>query len=185
VRTALALIKGVSIYSPGKHVSEEHLDKESPDAYEKRTWRERAHYDDKGIAFIPPMCFKKALDTAAARLGDKIKGRRNQTWTKYFLSGVMVVDPLTLGVKREDVKGQWLFVPSDGKKGGSTRVDRCFPVFEKWGGQLPFLVLDDLITEAVFERTLEQAGAFVGVGTFRPERGGYFGRFEIPKVTWK
>ena len=36
----------------------------------------------------------------------------------------------------------------------------------------------------VFSYHLKQAGMFIGVGTFRPRNGGYFGRFEVSKFDW-
>jgi len=185
MKTATVVIKGVSPYSPGKHVVEDKLEKEGPDAYEKRTWKGRAHYDGDGIAFIPGMAFKKCLETAARFLSTNIKGRGKATYTKHFKAGVLVMENLSLGVKRDDVIGNWLFIPSDGKPGGAKRVDRCFPIFHQWGGTVTFHILDETITEDVFGETVREAGNFIGVGTFRPENGGYFGRFTVESVKWK
>ena len=49
---------------------------------------------------------------------------------------------------------------------------------------VPFHVLADEITPDVFEEHLKQAGAFVGIGRFRPERGGFYGRFAIKNIKW-
>jgi hypothetical protein len=42
-----------------------------------------------------------------------------------------------------------------------------------------FWVLDDIISPEIFRRHLYQAGQFVGIGRFRAEKGGIYGRFRI------
>ena len=189
MKIAVATVEGVSALQFGQHVSEPKKEREKPDDYEARTWKYRCHVMEDGPqkdhVFIPPMAFKLALDGAAKFRGDKIKGKGQATYTKHFASGVLVLEPLILPVKINDIQGQWLFVPSDGKKGGGTRVNRCFPTIHKWGGDVTFHILDDaIIDRPVFEDTLTNAGQFIGIGVFRPERGGYNGRFKVSKVKW-
>jgi hypothetical protein len=52
----------------------------------------------------------------------------------------------------------------------------------KWGGNCVITVLDDVITPSVLVHHAEEAGKFIGLGWFRPERNGYFGRFRIEAV---
>lgn len=185
-RIATAHLKSISPYGPSKHVTVEKLDREPPDDYEKRTWRERCHYDPKTLeVFIPPMAFKGALDEAARRMGRKIKGKGNSTYTKHFEAGVMVMDPMPLGVKKDDIEGQWLFLNADGKRGGGTRVMRCMPFVPDWEGKVTFYIFDNIVTKQIFEETLEEAGALVGIGQFRPQNRGYQGRFEVIQVDWQ
>ena len=47
-----------------------------------------------------------------------------------------------------------------------------------------FYVLDDTITNDVFERMLQEAGNFIGVGSFRPRQNGFAGRFKVKAVKW-
>jgi hypothetical protein len=97
---------------------------------------------------------------------------------------VMVLDGLKLPVKKDEVPGEWLFVPSDGKRGSGKRVDRCFPVVHEWKGDVQFHILDDVITPDVFEQHLKDAGNFIGIGRFRPRNNGYYGRFKVNKIKW-
>ena len=96
----------------------------------------------------------------------------------------MVVDPLDLGIPVDQVPHDELFIPSDGKKGGAKRVTKLFGRIDSWAGTVRFHIIDDSITQDVFRETLEYSGLLVGIGRFRPERGGYYGRFEVQKVTW-
>ena len=179
IRNIIAELKSISPYSQSKFYQVPKFDKERPDDYEKRTWRERLHVNKDGFVIIPPMAFKNALSEAARYLSIQIPGKGKSTYTKHFEAGVMVVEPLILPIKKEDVQGEWLHVPSDGRRGGSTRVLKCFPLIQEWRGDVVFHVLDKTITIDVFKNHLEQAGQFIGLGRFRPRNNGYYGRFEV------
>lgn len=185
VRTAKVTIKGITPLSTSKALTSEKSAKEQHGEFEKRTWRERAHVDENGICYMPAMAFKNSLTEAAKYLSMKIPGKRNATYTKHFEAGVFVDTHLSLGVKGDAVDGEWVFVPSDGKRGGGSRVWKCFPIFRQWGGVVDFHVLDETITEDAFREHIEAAGTFKGVGRFRPGSNGYYGRFEVVKIEWK
>ena len=160
------------------------LDKEGADEYEKRTWRERLHYDEDGEVYIPPMMLKNALAEAAKFLSVQIKGKGKATYTKHFEAGVLCVEGIPLGVKKDEVKGEWLYLNADGVRGSAHRVMRCMPCIPKWGGVARFHVLDDTITAEVFEHHLREAGSLIGLGRFRPRKNGYYGRFEVKEFSW-
>lgn len=117
-------------------------------------------------------------------LSAQIPGKGKATYTKHFEAGVLVMDGLVLPDKRDDVKGEWLFVPSDGRPGGGSRVAKCFGVIPSWKGEVTFHVLDETITEPVFRHHLEEAGRFIGIGRFRPRNRGFYGRFKVVKLKW-
>lgn len=182
MKIAIATLKSISPYSQSRYHDTPKIDKERPDDYEMRTWAERLSVTDDGHVFIPPMAFKKSLETAARFLGMQIKGRGKSTYTKHFKAGVLVTDALVLPVKKQDVPGEVFFVPADGKSGA--RVKRKFPVIREWSGTITFYVLDETITEDVFVTHLREAGNFIGIGRFRPENGGFYGRYAVEKVEW-
>jgi hypothetical protein len=184
-RLAKAYLKSIAPYGQSKYHSTEKLNKEIPRDYEARTWRERCHYDDKGQLFIPPMVFKNCLSEAAKFLSIQIPGKGKATYTKHFEAGVMVVKPLPLPIMKDEVEHEWLFVPSDGKRGGGTRVEKCFPLIHSWEGEVEFHIIDETITEDVFIKHLEEAGNLIGVGRFRPRNNGYYGRFEVIDVKFE
>jgi len=185
MKTAICELESFSPYGQGKYHSTEKESKELAKDYEARTWKERAHYDDDGKVFIPPMVFKNCLSEAAKYLKIQIPGEGKSTWTKHFEAGILVTDPLYIGVIKDDLEGEWLFVPSDGVRGGGKRVEKRFPVIKKWKGKVSFLILDEKITQDVFTHHLESAGNFIGIGRFRPRNNGYYGRFKVVKVEWK
>jgi hypothetical protein len=156
------------------------------DDWEKKMWRETCNYrkKDKRI-IIPPRALKLCVEATAKYLSIQIPGKGKATYTKHFRSGVMVTDPVVLPQKRDNVQGEWVFVPADGKRGGSARVWKCYPTIEKWKGKATFYILDDTITEAIFEKFLREAGVLTGLGVYRPENGGEHGRFKVTKFVWK
>lgn len=183
MKTYIATLRGTSPYSQSKYHATPALDREAPDEYEKRTWRERMHVTKDGYIFMPPMSFKYALDGATKILGMKIKGKGSQTYAKHFLSGVMVNKEVPLPYKKDEVEGEWLFVPSDGVHGSGKRVSKCFcKIPEGWEVKVPFTVIDDTVTEEIFRQHLVTAGTQVGLCRFRPARGGYYGRFEVVDI---
>lgn len=185
MKTATVKFQSTTPYSASRVFSSEKNPREKPDDYEERCWRERLHVSPDGFAMIPGMAFKLALEGAAKFRGEKIKGRGNSTYAKRFVSGVLTLENLVLAIKAEDVVGERLFVPSDGMRGGGKRVWKTFPKIESWAGALAFTILDDeVIDEDAFTSHLVEAGNFIGIGRWRPERGGMFGRFEVKGVKW-
>ena len=179
MRQIIASLKSVSPYSQSRFHNEPKLEKENHDDHEKRTWRSRLHTNDAGKVFIPPMAFKNCLSEAAKYLSVQIPGKGKATYTKHFEAGVMVTEPLVLDLTEDQVNGEWLHVPSDGRRGGTKRVLKCFPHIPAWDGDVLFYIFDDTITEDVFRYHLKQAGKFIGIGRFRPRNNGFYGRFDV------
>ena len=177
----VAKLKSESDISFGKPVHEDKAKNEDYDAYEKRIWQQRAHTSN-GNVVIPPAMFHGSLIEAARYTGMNIKGKGKATYTKHFMGGVMITEPINTGLTLEDLEPQWVYVPSDGKRGGSTRVFRCFPLLHEWEGDLEVSVLDDQITMDIFKFHLEAAGLYIGIGTFRPAKGGHHGRFSVVSI---
>jgi hypothetical protein len=171
-------------YTSSKMHGAEKIDKnESPAAYDQRTWREKAHWGQDGIAFIPPMAFKFAISSAARKRGEKIPGKGQKTWAKIFDSGIMVLDPIPLGVTKEKIQSITVNCNADGVRGSGKRVPRIFPIVQSWSGTLTVHVLDTMIDAETLVRYVDEAGKFIGVGQYRPENLGINGRWAVK--SWK
>jgi hypothetical protein len=185
MRTVTLELESISPYSQSRRHEAPKLAKESADEYERRTWREKMTLDDAGNIAIPAMSVKMALDSAAKRLSEQIAGRGKKTWTNAFVSGVIPADQCySLGIPKGKVDYIDLWCDAQGIRGGNKRVARRFPIVPKWRAPIVLDVIDDTIPEDLLERYMAEAGKFVGIGRFRPERGGFNGRFEVGKVTW-
>ena len=104
---AIAKLKSVSAYSASRYLLESKASNESHDDFEKRIWREKAHVvktgPQAGKVYIPPMAFKQAMESAAKYASIAIPGKGKATYTKHFLSGVIVAEPLILPVSKDDL----------------------------------------------------------------------------------
>lgn len=178
----MASLESVSPYSQSRAFKEKRADKETADDFEQRTWRDRCHVLTDGRLFIPPTCFKECIAAAAKYLAVQIPGKGKSTYTKHFRSGVLVAEGPTLPVKKDEVEGETLYLNADGIKGSGKRVWRTMPVIRQWKADVAFHILDETITMEVFRYHLEQAGTFIGIGRFRPQNGGYYGRFKVNEV---
>ncbi len=182
---AVASLKSLTPYSQSRHHSTPHLDKEIERDYELRTWAERLHVNTKGNVFIPPGAFTNSILESAKFLSIQIPGKGKATYTKHFEAGVRVIEPLTLSIKKSDVKPEELFLNSDGKRGGGKRVIRYYPRIDAWEGDVTYWITDATITQDVFERVLEASGTLIGIGRFRPRNLGFYGRFEVINLVWR
>ncbi len=185
MKTVTVHIRGLAPYSQARMHDTPKLEKEAMDAYEQRTWREKSNYDRDGIIYIPAMALKQAMDAAAKKLGDQIPGKGKSTYTKYFVADVICAANASLGVHKDDVPSVTINANADGVRGSGKRVKRTFPVIDQWEATATFMIFDDTVTEEVFERTLRVAGSGIGIGRFRPEKGGLNGRFEPTRFDWQ
>ena len=183
MKIATATLRSVSPYSQSRYHKEEKRDDESHADHRERTWKKHCHVNDDGNIIIPPMAFKNCLYLAAKFRSIKKIGK--QTYTKHFKAGVGVLEPAVLNVTIDDVEPEWLFLNADGKSGGGTRVEKCYPLIKSWETTVVFHIFDDEIPRDVFALVLSEAGKFIGVGRFRPENGGFYGRFEVVKIEWE
>lgn len=184
MKIATCTLKSISPYSQSRYHETPKLNKELADDYRQRTWREHLHYDKEGQVFIPPMAFKNCLSEVAKFLGLQIPGKGKSTYTKHFEAGVLVMDPGYIGIHKDDVISENLFLPSDGVRGSGKRVVKTYPLIPSWSCEITFYVSDDVISEDVFRYHLQQAGTFIGIGRFRPRNNGYYGRYQLVEMEW-
>lgn len=185
MRRATFSIHGISSMAQGAYIQTQREEKETHDDHEKRTWRQRLHVAKNGQAFIPSFAIKNCLSEIAKFLSIQIPGKGKATYTKHFESGILVPADVMLfkengePIVGDEVEGLWMHVPSDGRRGGSKRVSKCFPIMREWTGTTEVLILDETITRSVFENHVIQAGQLIGLGSFRVRNNGSFGRFEV------
>ena len=188
-RVTFTLI-GNSPYSQSRSLQTPKMERETSNDHELRVWRERCHVNEDGNVVIPPMSIKNCLSEAAKFLSMKIPGGGKATYTKHFEAGLLCMEPALVLVNEKPVplkavKGELLFVPSDGKRGGSKRVNKMFPVIPiGWKADIEVMVLDEMITRDVLKLHLTRAGQFIGLGRFRPRNNGFYGRFVPENIKW-
>jgi hypothetical protein len=128
-----------------------------------------------GLAF-PAAAFRKAV--IAASKGRKVGrlGLPTIMLASCFETAdlVQVNDPETgeqLVEYEIDVRGA--------KPPGQGMVRRARPILHSWSCVVDFEYDDELVSPELIREVLDQAGSRVGVGNYRPEKSGRFGRFEV------
>lgn len=181
MKTCNFTIKGVGPMSQSKPIGSKKNTGESHDAFEDRTWKERLHVDDSGEVYIPPSAIKNMLSDVAKYLSETVPGKGKATYTKHFDAGILCFEPIGLGIKADTIPGERLFVPSDGRRGGGSRVWKTFPKIDGWKGSGSIVLVDPILIDKPekVREYLEHAGRFIGLGRFRPRNGGFYGRFVV------
>jgi len=182
---AIVTIKGMAPLSCSRQHWSEFKDGESHEDYERRTWREKANYDKDGFVFVPAMALKQAMDLAAKRLAIPDPNNKRANFTKYFVSDVICENNLSIGIHKNEMPEITINANVDGVRGSGKRIPRTFPQTQEWGGTTSFLIMEEKIKPEIFEKVLINAGRSIGVGQFRPEKGGLNGRFDIIKIEYE
>lgn len=202
MHTVRFTLAGAAPYSQSRAIQTPKKERETHQDYEMRVWRERCHVDEDNNVIIPPMSIKNCISEAAKFLSINIPGKGKSTYTKHFEAGLICMhtsvikvkdrskkstgdNPNWVPVNLSDVKGELLFVPSDGRRGGGSRVHKMFPMIPSdWRADVEITVLDELITKDILKLHLERAGQYIGIGRFRPRNNGFYGRFRAEKIKW-
>lgn len=181
-------IRGAAPLSHSHQHDEPKLEGESHEAYDARTWRSKLNVEvvnGKETVVIPAFGMQSAIVDAAQYSKRQIPGQGKATWTAKFRSGISVIAPISLNIHPDDVKPIVLSVNADGVRGSGKRVTRRFPQMPPgWEAKFEVIILDPIITEEIFREMLEYAGLFIGVGQFRPQKGGTNGRFVVTSIEW-
>lgn len=142
---------------------------------EEATGRLYARAD--GTPYFPGPNLYSAL--IAAGIFQKVGKRQLTTGKSSLIPGTLmlceaelVIDPSTWEVDSR---------PIVNAQGSRTTVHR--PRFDKWRLQFTLDADLDEISETVVRRLVDDAGRKIGIGAFRPQRKGPFGRFVV--VSWK
>lgn len=181
-------IKGVTPIIYGKVAESKKEKGEGAEAYDLRVAMERAYINADGIPYFPGAALKNMLTEAAKFRSETVPGKGKATFTKHFEAGIICPEPIITNKTKADIKIVPFFVPADGKKGGTTRVFRNFPRLpQDYEATGKLYVIDTVLTERIekVKEYLEEAGKFIGLMTFRPRRGGEYGRFQVVEFSYK
>jgi hypothetical protein len=171
-------VQSLTPYSQGRPHHTPKREQEQAEAYDRRTYLERLHVAS-GRIYIPPMAFKQCLTKTAGYLNMQIAGRGKATYRKIFVQGVMINEPVLLDLTPEDTRLERIFTSLTPQKANGPRGWRHFPVIDAWQGTVQIDVLDELITQAVLKKHFEVGGMVTGIGVWRPENNGMWGRFKL------
>lgn len=181
-------LTGITPLSMSRQHDEPFLSGENHADYDRRTWRKKlntAVRNGRETVVIPAHGIMQAFTAAARYSKRKIPGARGGTWTAKFQSGIAILEDPALGIDPESVQSIVISANADGVRGSGKRVPRIFPMMPVWQTSFEVLILDPVITEEVFAEMVKISGLFIGLGRFRPEKGGTNGRFALTALAWE
>ena len=127
--------------------------------------------DEKGIIYQPASHIEGALKQASKTL--KVPGKRGATYSKLVGSALSVVpDAIPHKIQDWHTDARPVVIQR-------ARIIRYRPVFDKWELAFEILIADDQLPAEVVKQAIDHAGQYVGIGDFRPGKGGKFGKFIV------
>ncbi len=196
LRIATIEIKGLTPYSQSRAFQSEKKKDEDHETFDERSWPEHMHVNEDGDVFIPAVAIMQGMAAAASYLGKggNLQKKGSSTWAQNFNCGLAIAQGPSIGIKAEaaskvtpghpsgGIKCEKVYCNADGRRGSGKRVWRRFPMFDSWTATLVIHILDETIPQEIFEKVLDAFALFIGMGRYRPENGGYLGRFLVEKL---
>ena len=134
-------------------------------------------YDAHGSPTIPAAAIRTAIETAARKLKQGPQVREGLAITEIK---VFDYDREALGTTVEELGRNAQFtVPVVVQR---NRIERTRAKFDNWGVTLLLEADDELVDARQLESWLDIAGRRIGLGDWRPEKSGDYGRFEVVKI---
>jgi hypothetical protein len=139
-----------------------------------------AYRDVSGRYYHPASAIFRALREAAA--GHKLRGSRRSAKFVVPAAVVMTDDAIYLGNGRPgeaptlEVDSRPVTIPAT--KG---RVMRHRARYNEWSARFAIEVNEEILPLDFVHQLLVEAGQQIGIGDYRPEKGGPFGRFRVTR----
>jgi hypothetical protein len=151
---------------------------------ENRTWKLKAHINDQNHVYCPGEWFKRTIMATQKRgkypLQPPGSRSKNQTMLPYFISGLFIEDSEILINKNPITEKDLLPFESVVTPPGQGSVICIRPMIkDPWYLNVNITIIDDAISEKCVFDVMNWCGLYMGIGDFRPQNGGNFGRFEI------
>lgn len=132
-------------------------------------------YSDENGFFIPSEHIRGSLINGAKSQKSKVGGATRSM--KSVVAGMFFVYPEQ--IRCLDASQMVIDKRSAVNRIIKARVIAIRPKWKDWSANFQIWVDNDTITKETVRQILENAGRYVGIGSFRPEHNGMFGRFEI------
>lgn len=138
-----------------------------------------AYLDEKGVPYIPCEHIRGSMINAGSYVKSKVGNSRKSM--KNIVAGMFFVIPERIMLPSEFEIDKRSAV----NKNIKARVISIRPKWNQWSAEFELHIDNDTITKETAKTILEYAGQYVGIGSFRPECNGMFGRFEIKSFVKK
>lgn len=147
------------------------VEKQASADWEKEALQ-KLYRTSEGEIYQPSEHILQAIIEAGKKI--KMKGAGKATYSKIFGSMVFVEpDVLIHKIQKYEIYKKLVVIPST--KG---RIMRYRPMLKNW--KLCFKILaEEEIQGSVLKEALEIAGKYSGIGDWRPQKKGVFGKFQV------
>ena len=129
--------------------------------------------DEEGKLYQPSDHIERSMAIAAAQF--KIQGKRGATYSKLVGSTVEVY-PFAIPHKHQEWE-----VDARPVRIQKARIIRYRPWLAKWELDFELRLMDDQLDTSVIKQILDHAGLYVGIGDWRPDTKGKYGKFMVTK----
>ena len=146
--------------------------------------RKNAYIANDGTFYFSAFAIPNAMGSAGSN--HKLRGGRKTL--RFVVPSAVSVTTDTITILRLDGKpyrGEEFEVDSRPISIPSTkgRVLRHRPRWNEWGARFELMIEEGLLPIDMAHRILGEAGVQIGIGDFRPEKRGPFGRFRVTKFS--
>jgi hypothetical protein len=133
---------------------------------------DKLYLDEKKVQ-LPSVYIKNSITEASKQF--KIVGKGKSTYSKLVASTVDI-EPFMIELDAGKYEVFRISAVNPMTKG---RMMTERPRFNKWKASFEIILNDAAIPVSVMNEILEHAGRYVGIGDWRPEKKGMFGKFMI------
>lgn len=131
---------------------------------------------EKGFYYIPSEHIRGALIGAGSYVKSKV-GTRSKSM-KVIVAAMFQVFPEQIPIPHFDAIDKRSAV----NKNVKARVIVVRPKWTEWEAEFLLQIGEDSITKETITELFRTAGDYVGIGSFRPEHNGSFGRFKLVEL---
>lgn len=139
----------------------------------EQQYEEKQYKNEKGELFMPDTHIKGCLIEAGKNI--KVKGKGKATYSK-IIGYAVIVTPGQILHKKTHLDKHTVLTVNPNTKG---RNATCRPMLNDWEVDFQLEYDSDEVPLEVLKEALDYAGKRVGVGDWRPQKKGTFGRFIV------
>jgi len=135
------------------------------------------YIDNKGKPYLPSEHIRGCLINGGGYIKSKVGSKAKSM--KTIVAAMFMITPDIIPLNDD-----WIIDKRSGVNHNvKGRVIVIRPKWNDWKAKFTLSVDNDTITQETIQNIIEYGGQYVGIGSFRPEKNGMFGRFKIIKIT--
>jgi len=133
-------------------------------------------YQDEDGFYLPTEQIRGSLINAGAMVKSKVgnarKSMKNIVAGMFFIKEEKCRLPKNYEVDKRSAVNRNI----------KARVICIRPKWNKWNAEFTLMIDNDTITKETVTEIIQNAGQYIGIGSFRPTNNGMFGRFELESI---